>query len=85
MNKKDKEEFVGIVAEALNDVMIPALESMEERLRRDLASKKDVQDLSMRMDSLNRKFDSQQERQDRHGKQLENHEKRIHVLEAASA
>lgn len=80
MNKKDKEEFTMIVTDALNDVMIPALESMEERL----ASKESVEEIIMKVDSLDRKFDAQQNRLDRQGKQVENHEERIQILETAS-
>lgn len=77
MNKKDKDEFTKLIGDALNDVMVPALESMEERLRNELASKKDLKELSLKVDSLDRKFDVQQERLDRH-------DKRISVLEKAA-
>ncbi len=70
MNKKDKEEVHKIVADAVHEVVIPALESMEERLTGKMATKKDI-------DRLERKFDAQQDRLDRHGKELENHKKRI--------
>lgn len=84
MNKKDKDEFTMIVTDALNDVMIPALESLETRLTDKLASKEDVEDVKMKVDSLDRKFDAQQDRLDRHGKQVEVHEERIQTLETAS-
>lgn len=84
MNKKDKDEMVGIVTDALNDVMIPALEGMEKRLRQDLASKSDLEgvrkDLSMRIDSLDRKFDAQQERLDRHDKRITKIETKVGLV-----
>ena len=46
MNKKDKNEFTMIVTDALNDVMIPALESLETRLTDKLASKEDMEDMT---------------------------------------
>ena len=85
MNKKDKNEFTMIVTDALNDVMIPALENLETRLTDKLASKEDVEDVKMKVDSLDRKFDAQQNRLDRHGKQLEDYGERIQVLETASS
>ncbi len=84
MNKKDKDEFTMIVTDALNDVMIPTLESLETRLTDKLASKEDVEDIKMKVDSLDRKFDAQQNRLDRQGKQIEDHEERIQVFETAS-
>jgi len=84
MNKKDKDEFSMIVTDALNDVMIPALESLETRLTDKLASKEDVEDITMKVDSLDRKFDAQQNRLDRQGKQIEDHNERIQVFETAS-
>ncbi len=84
MNKKDRNEFTMIVTDALNDVMIPALESLETRLTDKLASKEDAEDIKMKVDSLDRKFDAQQNRLDRQGKQIEDHEERIQVFETAS-
>ena len=84
MNKKDKNEFTMIVTDVLNDVMIPALESLETRLTDKLASKEDMEDIKMKVDSLDRKFDAQQNRLDRHGKQLEDYGERIQVLETTS-
>ena len=84
MNKKDRNEFTMIVTDALNDVMIPALESLETRLTDKLASKEDVEDVKMKVDSLDRKFDAQQERMDRYGKRLDKHEEGIQTLETAS-
>lgn len=74
MDKKDKDEMVVLITDALNDVMIPALENMEERLRNDLASKDDLKEVKVELishiDSLERKFDAQQNRLDRHGKDI---------------
>jgi len=59
MNKKDKNEFTMIVTDALNDVMIPALESLETRLTDKLASKEDL-------DRVERKIVAATNRMDRH-------------------
>jgi peptidoglycan hydrolase CwlO-like protein len=75
MNKRDKDEFTSIVVNALNDVVIPAMDDMEKGLRGDLASKKDLKELSMKVDSLDRKFDAQQERLDKHNGRIESLEK----------
>ena len=63
--------MVGLITDALNDVVIPALEDMETRLRNDLASKEDVKEIRKDIDTLDRKFDAQQNRLDRHGKDIE--------------
>lgn len=79
MIKQDKDEFVKLISDALNDVVIPALEDMEERLTTKLASKEELQEvkqeLSMQIDSLDRKFDAQQNRLDRVEKVQEEHSK----------
>jgi len=54
---------------------------MESRL----ASKTELKEVKDSVDSLNRKFDVQQERLDRHGIQLEKHEKEIKKLQVAIA
>lgn len=71
MNKKDKEEFVGLIAEAIDKVVVPALDAMESRLTETLASKEDVREVGMKVDSLDRKFDAQQSRLDRHNLRIE--------------
>ncbi len=73
MDKKQKEETTKIFAEAFHEVVVPELEKITERLI----------EVGEGVDTLNRKFDAQQDRMDRHGKQLENHEKRIQVLETS--
>ena len=69
MIKEDKDEFVKLISDALNDVVIPALEDMEDRLTNKLASKQELQEvkqeLSMQIDSLDRKFNAQQNRLDK--------------------
>lgn len=60
-------------AKAFHEVVVPALEDMEERL----ASKEDL-------DRIERKIDATTNRMDRHGKQLEDHEERVQTLETAS-
>lgn len=69
---KDKEEVYKIVAEAVHEVVIPQFEKIEEKM----ATKEDI-------DRLERKLDAQQDRLDRHGKKLEDHEGRITHLEAS--
>lgn len=70
MDKKTKGEFVKLISQGFQEVMIPTLEDMEERL----ASKKEVKELGVKIDSLDRKFDAQQNR-------LDGHDKRITKLE----
>ncbi len=67
---EDKQEFIGLVSEALQEVMVPALEDMEKRLRSELASKKDLKNLEMKVDSLDKKFDASQDRLDRHDERI---------------
>jgi len=71
MNKTDKDEFIKLIADSFQEVMIPALEGMEERLKEELASKEDLLELSSKVDSLDRKFDAQQIRLDRHNTRIE--------------
>lgn len=71
MNKKQKEETIKVFAEAFHEVVAPEIVEIKERLT----------NIEGGMDTLNRKFDAQQDRMDRHGKQLENHEKRINHIE----
>lgn len=82
MNQKDKTEFTQLISEALNDVLVPALEDVEGRINKKIdvlqgdvvILKEDVGELKMSVDSLSRKFDSQQDR-------LDGHEVRISTLE----
>jgi hypothetical protein len=75
LTSNDKKEMVGLIAETINDVVVPALEKMEERLNENLSSKEDVRNLAFKVDALGRKFDSQQERLDRQNTRLEKLEK----------
>lgn len=75
MIQKDKDEFTTIVVDALNTVMVPALDNMATALKEELASKEELKEVKMGIDSLDRKFDAQQERQDRHNKRIESLEK----------
>ena len=72
MDKKDKGEILEMFSEAFHEVVPPLLEDvmkpMEERLSSDIGR-------------VERKLDAQQDRLDRHGKQIENHEKRITKVE----
>lgn len=79
MDKKQKDEFINIVNQGFQEVMIPALESMEERMMNSFASS--TKDLSAQINTLDRKFEAQQNRLDRQGKQIEDHTKRIKNLE----
>jgi hypothetical protein len=76
MDKKDKDEFTGLIVDALNDVVVPALDDMEARL----ASKEELQgfrkETEMHFDRLERKFDAQQDRLDRHDKRITRLEKK---------
>lgn len=74
MNKKDKEEIQTLFNETLNENIVPVLEKLDKRTAK---MEKDIQGLQVDVDSLNRKFDAQQVRLDRH-------DKRIQVLESAS-
>ena len=70
MNIKDKDEIYDIFAKGFHEIVPPLLEDA----MKDVASKGDI-------DRLERKIDASYERADRHGKRLENHEKRIGRLE----
>lgn len=78
LTKNDEEKIekivINTVTSAINDVMIPAMDRMEERL----ASKEDLKEvenrLSGQINSLERKFEAQQER-------LDKHDTRIRIIE----
>ena len=74
-NKKDKDEFVNLISDAFQQVMVPALDNTITALKDELASKEDIKELGMKIDSLDRKFEAQQIRQDRHNTRLEALEK----------
>jgi hypothetical protein len=83
MTDISEEKLSKFFAKAFNEVVIPALEDMEGRL----ASKNDLtevnKDIGGRIDTLDRKFDAQQDRLDRHAKIQENLDKRVGVLEVS--
>ena len=58
-----KEDVKKIVVEAINDVVIPGMDYMAEGIKNELGAK---------IDSLERKFNSQQSRLDRHSQKIEN-------------
>lgn len=62
-------------AKSFKEVVLPALEDMENGLKKELASKKDLEnvrkDLGGQIDSLDRKFNAVQDRLDNHGKRIE--------------
>ncbi|KKU23245.1 MAG: hypothetical protein UX36_C0007G0009 [Microgenomates group bacterium GW2011_GWC1_46_15] len=67
-------------AKSFKEVVLPALEDMEERL----ASKKDLEkvrkDLGGQIDSLDRKFDAVQDRLDNHGKRIQKLESQVSAV-----
>lgn len=79
LTKADENKITEIVANAINDVVIPALDDMEGRL----ASKEDLEkfkkETMMEFDSLNRKFDAQQDRLDKHNGRIEKVEKKLGI------
>jgi peptidoglycan hydrolase CwlO-like protein len=70
-----------VFAKAFHEVVGPDIHELKEDVK---VLKADVKDIKEDIDTLNRKFDATQNRADRHGVQLEGHEKRIHKLETAS-
>jgi lipopolysaccharide export LptBFGC system permease protein LptF len=55
---KSKKEFTDIVVDALNDVMIPAMEDMERRLKNELVSKDDLHKTKAKLESRLDKIES---------------------------
>jgi uncharacterized coiled-coil DUF342 family protein len=70
--KKDVEQ---IVVDAINTVVIPGMDNMAENIKAELASKEDVKEIGMKIDSLYRKFTAQQDRLDLHNARIEGLEK----------
>lgn len=81
MDKKQREEILEVFSEGFHEVVVPELEKINSRLG---TIGEDIKDVKMTTDSLDRKFDAQQNRMDRQGKQLEKHEERIQTLETVS-
>lgn len=61
-----KKDVENIVLEAINKDIIPGMDNMAEDIKTDIG---------MKIDSLDRKFDAQQTRQDRHNTRIEELEK----------
>lgn len=83
MNKKQKEEWFKLFAEAFHEVVIPILET--------LATKDDLNEVKERLggvenrlEKVEYRLDKIDDRLDRHGKILDKHENRISELEVAS-
>lgn len=69
MIKKDKDEIFQMFSEAFHEIVPPLLENVAE--------KSDIY-------RVERKIEKIDDRLDRHGKQLDNHEEKIQTLETAS-
>ena len=81
MNKKQKQETVEIFAETFREVVLPELEKLDQKIEgldTKMATKEDI-------DRIIRKLDSHDNRMDRQGKLLENHEERLIKLEKTSS
>ena len=79
MIKKQKDEFYKLFAEAFHDVVMPLLENVATKddiakIRAEMATK---DDLNNAVDRLERRIGKIDDRLDRHGKMLDDHEKEI--------
>lgn len=84
MNTKQKEELGKFFGDAFREVVLPVLETMNEKILKmgerilnieeNMATHEDI-------DRLERKVEAGINRMDRHGKWLEDHEERLIVLE----
>lgn len=77
MDKKTKEDLGEFFAESFREVVLPEIEDIRENIediRENMMTKEDGL-------KLERKIDAAYTRADRHGKTLENHEKRIKKVE----
>lgn len=75
--KDDKKELIDLMAQAIDDVIVPRIDEAVNTLKEELASKEDLKEVKMDIESLHRKFDAQQNRQDKHNERLEKLE-RLH-------
>lgn len=70
---KGKVVTEGVLKDAV-DTILGGMDNLYDRMKVDFASKKDVEDLKqelgMKIDLLDRKFDAQQTRLDRHDKRI---------------
>jgi hypothetical protein len=82
-NTKDKIATESVLKDAV-DAILGGMDNLYEKMKADFASKKDVeaikQDLGVKIDSLDRKFDAQQSRLDRHDKRVTNLEEKATFL-----
>jgi len=68
-----EEKLAKFFAKAFEDVVLPSLEDMETRLKDELASKNDIGRLEGKLEKI-------VDRQDRHGKSIENLEEKVSVM-----
>lgn len=68
MTKKQREEFLGVFAQAFHEVVVPVLEEMKDEMT---ATKEDVGRIERKLDNIT----------DSHARKLDNHEHRIEKLE----
>ena len=66
---KDKVVTESVLKDAV-DTILGGMDNLYNRIKEDFASKEDVKELGMKIDSLDRKFDAQQIRLDRHDKRI---------------
>lgn len=78
-NTKDKFVTEGFLKDAV-DTILDGMDNLYDRMREEFASKNDVKELSIKIDSLDRKFDAQQIRLDRHDKRIINLEEKATFL-----
>ena len=80
MDKKEKEDFFSLFSKAFHEVVAPILEDLRSRIKKieeNMATKEDT-------DRIERRLVKIDDRLDRHGKVVDNHEKRIVHLETKS-
>ena len=93
MNKKQKDEQLKLFAEAFHEVVLPLLENMATKddiraIRENMATKDDIRAVREEMatkddiDRIELKLVNIDDRLDRHGKSLDNYEKRIRKVES---
>ena len=80
MNKKQKDEQLKLFAEAFHEVVLPLLENMATKddiraVREEMATKDDIDRIELKLVNID-------DRLDRHGKSLDNYEKRIRKVES---
>lgn len=72
MARIDEKEFYKLLTTWFNEIMVPVLEDMEERITNKITNKFD------------NRFDKMEDRMGRQGKTLDNHDNRIEKLEITS-